>query len=240
MKMRVILVEPESGGNIGSIARLMKNFGLKDLWLVNPKARIGEEAKAFASNAQNILDSMHNTKSIDEALGNIGYVVGTTSIAAKCSSNIIRTAITPLEFAHTVKTIKGGVALLLGRESRGLSNKELAKCDIVVTIPSNPDYRTLNVASASAIIFYELWKSTITNRRGHTEEANQECRKRLLMNFDQICQSLCLPLHKKKLTREAFKNVISRAFISNREATLMIGIFRKILQRFSFKDSSEL
>lgn len=224
-------MEPEHEGNVGSIARLMKNFGLSELWLVNPKVRIGEEARAFASHARNILENAVTVESLDEAFSDVGCVVGTTSILAKHSSNIMRTAITPQEFADTVWAVKGRVALLFGRESTGLSNKELAKCDLVVTIQSSPEYKTLNVALASAIIFYELWKARLTSRRGYVEEASREYRERLLMLFSQMCQRANLPAHKERLAREAFKNVISRAFISKREATLLMGVFREFLER---------
>ncbi|MFH0748333.1 MAG: TrmH family RNA methyltransferase [Candidatus Bathyarchaeota archaeon] len=138
---------------------------------------------------------------------------------------------TPEEFASTVSGFKGQVALLFGRESTGLSNRELMKCDIIVTIPSSPEYKTLNVALASAIIFYELWKKRLTNRRGYSEEANREYRVRLLMVFSQMCKTINFPSHKERLATEALKNIISRAFISKRETTLLIGAFREILER---------
>jgi len=231
MDIRIVLVEPEREGNVGSIARLMKNFGLRELWLVNPKAEIGGEARAFASHAQTILAEAHFVEGLDEALNGVNYVVGTTSISAKRSSNLMRTSVTPQEFAETVEVVTGKTALLLGRESTGLSNSELAKCDVVVTIPTSPAYRTLNVASASAIIFYELWKTRMVNRRGYVEEASSEYRERLLMLFDQLCQRSSLPVHKERLVGEAFRNVIGRAFISKREATLIIGTLREFLQR---------
>lgn len=227
----MVLVEPEHEGNIGSIARLMKNFGLSELWLVNPKVRIGEEAMAFASHAQDIIRSAITVDSLDEALRGVNCVVGTTSILAMCSSNIVRTAITPEEFGCTSQAVEGRVALLLGRESTGFSNEELAKCDIVVTIPSSPAYRTLNVASASAIIFYELWKVRLTFRRGYVEMADVGYKERLMMLFGEMSRTVNLPVHKERLVGEAFKNVVSRAFISKREATLLIGAFREFLER---------
>ena len=226
-----MFVEPEHEGNIGSIARLMKNFELSDLWLVNPKVTIGDEARALASHAQDVMADIVIVETLSEALKGVSYVVGTTSIFAKRSSNIMRTAITPQELAQTVGVVKGRVALLFGRESAGLSNEELAKCDVIVTIPSSSSYKTLNVALASAIIFYELWKTRSVNLRGYVEEANSEYRERLQILFNQVCQRLTLPIHKERLAREAFRHVTSRAFISKREATLLMGVFREFLQR---------
>lgn len=232
----MVFVEPEHEGNVGSIARLMKNFGLGELWLVNPKVDIGAEARAFASHAQDILENAIVAESLDKAFGGASYVVGTTSVSAERFSNVMRTPITPQEFAHTVRTVKGKVALLFGRESTGLSNEELAKCDIVVTIPAHHAYRALNVASASAIMFYELWKAKLGSRRGYVEEADREHRERLAMLFDQMCRLVGLPAHKKRMARRAFRSVMGRAFISKREATLIIGVFRELLQRTSLKN----
>ncbi len=230
MDVRVVFVGPEVEGNIGSMARLMKNFGLSELWLINPKTEIGAEAHAFASHAQDILENMVIADSLDEAFSDVSYVVGTTSIPAERFANVRRTPITPQEFAQTVRTVGGKVALLFGREGTGLSNEELAKCDVVVTIPAHHTYRTLNVASASAIIFYELWKARFGNRRGYVEEASREHRERLAMLFDQMCHRAKLPENKERLTRKAFRNIIGRAFISKREATLIIGVFRELLE----------
>lgn len=227
-----MLVEPKHEGNIGSIARLMKNFGLSEFWLVNPKVDIGVQARSLASHAENIIEKAITVKNLHDAFFGVGYVVGTTSISAKASSNILRTTITPQEFASNACTVNETIALLLGRESTGLSNEELNKCDVIVTIPSNPAYRTLNIASAASIIFYELWKTKLANKRGYVEEANRVYRERILMLFGQICQ-LNLPSHKERLTKRAFKNVISRAFISKREATLIMGAFRQLIQSTS-------
>jgi len=231
MDVRVVLVEPEREGNIGSVARLVKNFGLDELWLVNPKPELGIEAKAYAAHAKEVLERVAITTELDKAFDGVSFVVGTTAIHAKRPSNILRISITPEELAKKAVAIKGKMALLLGRESKGLSNEELNKCDIVVTIPSSPLYRTLNVASASAIILYELWKAKAEHPRGYFEEADQENRMRLTRLFDQFSRESGLPAYKRRLATKAFHNVISRAFISKREATLMMGVFRKICQR---------
>lgn len=225
----IVIVEPEHEGNIGSIARLMKNFGLKELWLVNPKIQIGKEAFSLASHANDVLENAKIVNDLDTALSNVGSIIGTTSIYAKSSTNLLRANVSPQELAKTIYTVKGKVAILFGRESTGLSNEELTKCDILVTIPTSPYYRTLNVASASAIIFYELWKTKSKFKRGFVEEASREHRERLQSYFEKICQ-LSPPSHKARLASKAFKNLTSRGFISRREATLMLGVFRQLLQ----------
>lgn len=233
LDIRVILVEPEHEGNIGAIARLMMNFGLGELVIVHPKVQLGDETRAYASHAQEIITEAVIVNDLKTALVGVSYSIGTTAISAKKPGNLLRTTITPEEVAKILSLIKGKVALLFGRESKGLSNKELTTCDIIVTIPSNPQYKTLNIAAASALIFYELWKSKSKYQRGYIEEANLETRMRLIDLFDKLLERNVLPSYKKRLTRTAFKNIIARAYISKREATLIIGALRQTLEKIT-------
>lgn len=232
LNIRVILVEPEHEGNIGAIARLMMNFGFSELFIVKPMVKLGDETRAYASHAQKIITDAIIVNDINTALAGVNYTIGTTSISATKPGNLLRTAITPEELVKTM-VIKGKVALLFGRESKGLSNIELAKCDIVVSIPSSPIYRTLNIASSSALIFYELWKSKNKDQRGYIEESSRQNRERLVKLFDKILEINVLPTYKKKLTSKAFQNIVARAFISKREATLIIGALRQTIQKLS-------
>ncbi|MEM2094004.1 MAG: RNA methyltransferase [Candidatus Bathyarchaeia archaeon] len=231
MRIRVILVEPEHEGNIGSIARLMKNFDLNELWIVNQKTPIAGEAVALASHAKDVLDSAIRVDTLNKALKDVSLVAGTTSITPKRTANILRTAITPEEFARIVSQAKGKVAILLGRESLGLSNLELDACDLVVSIPTSQHYRALNVASAAGILFYELWKNQHGFRRIHVEECSRETRLRLVELFERLCEEALIVSYKRKLAVRAFLNILSRAPTSTREASLLMGVFRQTLQR---------
>lgn len=237
MNVRVVLVGPEHEGNIGSIARLVKNFGFHELWLVDPKTELGMEAEAYAAHAKDVLARVVIVPDLNMAFDGVSFIVGTTAVHAKKSSNVFRISVTPEELARKAVAIKGTIALLFGRESKGLSNEELSRCDVVVSIPSSPLYRTLNVASASAIMLYELWKAKTGHPRGYFVEASRENILWLTKFFDQFSQESSLPAHKHNLATKAFHNVISRAFVSKREATLMMGVFRKTRQS---KAKSEL
>lgn len=230
MDLRIVLVEPKYDRNIGSIARLIKNFGLNELWLVTSRPDLGSDAKIFAVHAKDIVKNAVIVKDLDKALHGVNYIVGTTAIVAKKSSNVLRTAITPDELAKKIVAINGKAALLFGRESNGLSNEELNKCNIIVTIPANSLYKTLNVASAAAIILYELWKAKSEHPRGYFEGASKNNINRLIQLFNRLSQHSGLPTHKCRLATRAFQNTISRAFISKREATLMLGVLRKSLR----------
>ncbi len=223
--VRVILLEPETSGNIGSVARSMKNFQLNDFWIVNPKTPINGEAKAFAMKGLDVLSSARIVNTLRTALRGIDLVVGTSSVAATSTSNLSRLSITPSELAEKIRTAKGKVALVFGRESSGLSNKEVEACDLMVTIPASQDYNVLNIAIAASIIFYEIFQQRITRRR--LELASKPAKQRLLVQFNRLVKRCEIKQHRHRLVQRAFRNVISRSFISKREATLLVGVFRK-------------
>ena len=231
LKVRVVLVEPEHEGNVGSIARLMKNFDLSKLWLVNPKVEIGNGAYSLAVHAGEVLEEASIVEDLDDALVGVQWVVGTTSIVAKKPGNLRRTAITLEELAEQMMNRKEKIALLFGREGSGLSNQELDRCDVVVSIPSSSTYRALNVASAAAVVFYELRKAEGNRRgRGYLDEADAEMREMILRLFDALAVKGGTPNHKRRLANKAFKNIVSRAFISKREAALIVGVLRRAVK----------
>ncbi len=223
--VRVILLEPETGGNIGSIARSMRNFQLNDLWIVNPKTSINNEAKAFAMKGIDVLNSGRIVRTLRAALRGIDLVVGTSSVTATSTSNLPRFSITPYDLAKKIRTAKGKVALVFGRESSGLSNKELEACDLMVSIPASRDYNVLNIATAASIIFYELFRQEITESR--LELASKPAKQRLGTQFSCLVRKSDTKRHRRRLVQRAFRNLISRSFISKREASLLIGVFRK-------------
>lgn len=230
MPVRVVLVEPEKSGNIGAIARSMKNFALSDLHIVNPKAELDGEARAYAMHGLVILESASIVASLDDALKDVDLTVGSSAIAARRPSNLIRVAITPEELADKISSSTGTVALLFGRESTGLSNQELARCDLIVTIPASQEYGALNVATAASIVFYEIFLKRIS-KSPERQLASGPATQRLREQFGKLVQLSGLQPHRRRLAERAFRNVISRAFISKREASLLVGVFRKATSR---------
>ena len=228
MGVRVVLLEPEKPGNIGAIARSMRNFDLNDLWIINPKTKIDGEAEAYAMRGLQILESARIAQTLDEALKDIQVVVGTSSVAARSSSNLPRVAITPKQLAERVSSTRGSIALVFGRESSGLTNEELESCDFMVTIPASHDYNVLNVATAASIMFYEVFHRT--NAR-QDELASEASKQRLLIQFDRLTRKCEMQTHRRRLAQRALRNVVSRSFISSREASLLVGVFRKAVSR---------
>lgn len=228
MKLRTILLEPEYEGNVGRVARTMKNFNFSDLWLVNPKIDIGNEAKTFAMHAKDVLNEAKIVKELDSATDGCSYIAGTTSVSAKRPNNLLRMAITPEDFAQRIVKYEGNIGIIFGRESKGLSNEELTKCDIVVTIPTNSNYKALNIAIASAIIFYELFKIRHKLKKGSMKPSSSEARIRLVNLFKDLIDKTDMPEHRKRFTKRVFINLISRSLASSREVSLMTGALRKI------------
>jgi len=231
LQIRVVLVGPEHEGNIGSIARVMKNFNLKALWLVKPKVALGLEASVYAVNAQEILSSAKIVASLKEALFDVDWVVGTTAKVGWSTRNILRTPIDAKLLSKQIFKKQGRVALVFGRESKGLSNWELNLCDLVVTIPTSPAYRTLNVAAAATIVFYELFAATLESESPRKMEAEGSALHRVEDYFEEICKSLELAPHKQEITVRALRNVLQRSYVSRREASLLIGAMRRTSQR---------
>jgi len=149
----VVLVEPLYGGNIGSIARLMMNFGLKDLVLVNPPP-LEKEARMMAVHAKSIMDNAWVVDDFSKLPGEYDCLAAMTAVVGT-DSNSTRTPVLPEDLSTAFDT-DARVALVFGREDRGLSNEEIKMCDIIVTIPTDPAYRSMNLSHAVAVILYEL------------------------------------------------------------------------------------
>ncbi|HWC72797.1 MAG TPA: TrmJ/YjtD family RNA methyltransferase [Gemmatimonadales bacterium] len=149
----VVLHEPQDLVNIAHVVRGMKNFGVRDLRLVNPGEYESYRVEGIAHQTQDILARVRTFATLEEAIADCVHVVGFTARGRTAKRNLQR----PREAAAEVVTIADGpVALLFGREDRGLSNEALDRCHRVVTIPSDPNYSSLNLAHAVIIMLYEL------------------------------------------------------------------------------------
>ncbi len=151
---RVVLVETSHPGNIGAAARAVKTMGVGGLWLVAPRNFPSREADAMASGARDMLARARVVGKLDEAVSDCQWVVG-TSARRRWFNDL---PLTPREFAGKAATMRAGqrVALVFGRERTGLTNEEVDLCHGLVEIPANPEYNSLNLASAVQVLCYEL------------------------------------------------------------------------------------
>ena len=153
--IRIVLIHTSHPGNIGSAARAMKTMGLSDLCLVNPKSFPDEQASIMASSAKDILAHTHVVETLEEAIADCHWVIGTS---ARYERSLAWSLLEPRACGEKVvdeANQNGRVALLFGRENSGLTNDELAHCNQLVHIPANAEYSSLNIASAVQILAYE-------------------------------------------------------------------------------------
>ena len=217
----IVLQEIENEGNLGAIIRAMGNFDLDKLILINPKCNCSsEEVLKRAKNSKKVkikvLDSLDKIK--------LDCLIGTT---AKLGTqyNIQRLALTPEQVSENIKSRKN-IGILLGRESSGLTNEELEKCDFVINIPSSQNYKTLNISHAATIIFYELFKS----KPQKTFEYIDEQDKKVLLNLlKEALDQMEFSTEKKKETQyKVWKNIIGKSFLTKREFFVLCGFLKKI------------
>ena len=222
----VVMVESEFDETVGFIARAMKNFDLANLRLVNPLAHLERKARMRAGHAQEVLDNLEKFYSLSEAIADQDLTVGTTAQKARSQYRVLRRPASPRDLAEQLKNIQGRVAIVFGREGTGLTNQELELCDMTVTIPSSPDYATLNLSHAAAIIFYELFNPTVNIV---TDELASQSVKGVIERFLEKSALLSgINVDERSLALRAFKNILGRSAIRVREASLLAGVLRNI------------
>lgn len=153
-RVRIVLVETTHAGNIGAAARAMKTMGLNALSLVRPREYQNHECYARASGAEDIIDKASVHSSLQSALEDASWVIGTSARlrSLKWPQYDAREAAGKVAEHSQV----GTVAIVFGRESSGLSNDELGRCSALLTIPTASDFSSLNLGAAVQVICYEL------------------------------------------------------------------------------------
>jgi len=235
MNVRVVLVEPKYEGNIGSAARVMKNFGFKELVLVKPPP-LGEVCRAMASHAVDVLDNCETVDSFEDGVKNSNVVVGTTGITGKTDDEHVRMPFfTPEELGKKLQGKRGNVSLIFGREDAGLNNEEVKKCDMIVSIPTCAEYPVMNLSHAVAIILYELSEAS----SGEIELAGRDDLDRLYEHFQCILDRIDYPKHKRDKTLLMLRRIFGRAMLTGREVQTFRGILRKIEFHIKFNQRGE-
>lgn len=153
----IVLVEPQNPANIGGVVRAMMNMGLSQLRLVKPKRYDPEHISAAAHRSENFQKSIHFYDNLANALTDVNLTVAASTRIRRLGPKIL----TPKELAPRLldHTRVGTPAILFGREDWGLPNEVVQRCHYQVSIPTNPDYQSLNLAQAVLIIAYELWQA---------------------------------------------------------------------------------
>jgi len=223
--IRVVLVEPYYEINIGYVARVMKNFGFKELYLVKPRAQISGIARRYAMKGRDVLERAVILDSINPAIKDAELVVGTTGKTSDTS--LLRQTLSVRTFAKKVSSIQGRVAILFGREPSGLTNEEIKLCDYMVTIPANPEYPILNLSHAVAIVLYEIYMAT--RKRAVKEHKIPRNYATLFLDYvSKICDNIEFHDMKKDNIILAFKKIIYKSNSTEKELRTILLFIRKI------------
>src|SRR5260370_29346974 len=155
--VRIVLTDPSPPGNIGSVARAMKNMALADLVLVRPRAFPHAESIALAAGADDILTNARVVASVAEAIADCAFIAGTTSRPRSYYWEFT----TPGDVAGRIVALpeENRAALLFGSERYGLATEDLNHCNVLVRIPANPEYCSLNLAMSVQLLSYEIFMS---------------------------------------------------------------------------------
>ncbi|MFB6284775.1 MAG: RNA methyltransferase [Halobacteria archaeon] len=224
MNVSVAVVDAETPGNLGAIARSMKNFGFRDLLVVEPPSiEPGGEAYGYAAGARDVLEgrtSISYTEMVDRY-----YTVGFTSVTPSDDTNMARHPFytaeeLPSELPDT------DVALVFGREAVGLSNRELELLDGVCTIPANPEYPALNLSQAATVALYEISKLGLESHEPERETAPPELVEEFYGNFSELVESRDGVRDKDKPTT-AMRRILGRANPTEAELKTLMTVFGK-------------
>ncbi|HUT79590.1 MAG TPA: RNA methyltransferase [Candidatus Bathyarchaeia archaeon] len=229
MTIKVVLVEPSVSGNIGAAARVMKNFGFKELILINPQTNFSDDVYRFAMHADDILDAIKIYNTLEEFLETVQYVVGTTArLSSDKGTTDARIAVSSTDPSLVnLLEFEGDIALLFGREDSGLSNQEINLCDMTIHIPTVDEYKALNLAQSIAIILYTLHSLKKNVLNINYRSATKEEKEVLIDWFAKAVSVLKIPDWRANHLVRRFRNIIGRAFVSGKEAKSLVGVFSR-------------
>lgn len=244
--IRIVLVNTSHPGNIGGAARAMKNMGLTQLYLVSPKDYPADKAVWRAAGAMDVLDSAIVVETLDDAIGECGLVVGTSARERRIPWPLV----TPRECGDraVVEAQQHEVAIVFGREDRGLTNEELHKCNYHVHIPSNPDYSSLNLGAAVQVLSYEVRMSYLTQQQGtvpHFDDwdqppVNVEAVERYYVHLQETLEKLgFLEPGNPRQTMTRLRRLYSRLRMDKMELSILRGILTA-MQNYVFHTDKKI
>ena len=223
-----ILVRPQMGENIGSVARAIKNFNIKHLRIVNPRCHWpNQKALATSVGAKDILKSTKVYNSIEKSIGDLDIIFASTSRIRRINKKIISI----LDLKSKVKK-KRKIGILFGPESSGLSNDEISYADYLVKIPTNKKFSSLNLSHSAIIFCFEIFqyfsnKKAIYKSGYRSLVANKsEVNKFLGFIVGRLDKKGFLqPDHKRKSMIRNISNIFHRINLSEQEIRILLGIF---------------
>jgi TrmH family RNA methyltransferase len=230
----VAVVDAETPGNVGTIARAMKNFGLTDLLLVDPP-ELDRDGEAYGFAGQAREDILPNARevSFDHLVENY-YTVGCTAVPNESADSHVRYPFkTPDELAAHLQGIAADICIVFGREANGLSNEELARLDEICAISASADYPVLNLGQAATILLYELRDLTVEENQlpDAIDRADETAIEGLHDQFADFLRALDHTEEKQPKTRRMWRRLLGRANPTGREVQTLRGLFRRASER---------
>jgi TrmH family RNA methyltransferase len=235
--IRIVLVEPSHPGNIGAVARAMKNMGVTELVLVRPKSFPHPEATARASGADDVLARARICENVAEAAADCGYVAATTSRPRDHNFRALDVHDAAAQVFE--KSAAAPAAILFGAERTGLTNEELALAHLLIRIPANPDYPSLNLAMAVQLTTYELFRAagSPASARPLSEAAVPPARgedmERFYAHLEQVMAEVDFrdrtPGGTQLMTR--IRRLFQRCEMDQNEVNILRGILTSVQQK---------
>ncbi len=233
--VRIVLVNTSHPGNIGGAARAMKNMGLSSLYLVAPKEFPADKAVWRAAGALDVLEGAVVVETLDEAIADCGLVVGTSARERRIPWPLV----TPRECGErvAVEAAEHEVAIIFGREDRGLTNDELHKCTYHVHIPSNPDYSSLNLGAAVQVLAYEVRMAILALEAGkpiHFDDWDMPPAKTqaLELYYEHLQETLeqlgFLEPDNPRQTMTRFRRLYNRIRLDKMELSILRGVLTSV------------
>ena len=232
--VKIVLVGTTHPGNIGAAARAMKNMGIKNLSLVQPKEFPSDVAIYRSKAAKDILEHAQVFNNLEEAIFDCELVIGTSARGRKVPWPILN----PKEAAEEVSRSSShhNIAIIFGREDRGLTNEELGLCNLHVNIPTDPDYSSLNLAQAVQILVYEIRQAILDEQEDKNywdvELANNDQTELLINHMDELMQQVefyDVDNPRKLLLR--VRRFFKRSRIDVMETNIFRGLFATIQKK---------
>jgi len=234
LPFRVVLIETHYPGNLGSVARAMKNLGFDELYLVNPQADArSPQAGRMAVHAASILETATTVATLDQAIGDCVMAVGTASKVDGVVRSSRRGFPREIMPQAVQASQKGKVAIVFGNEPNGLSNEQVGACTHLLEIPTSDLYDSMNLATAVGICLYELrlaWLDSIRTWVAQDRMASLEDQNRCFSQLKQALESIGFLYGVKSQTLfEGIKHLLMRCHPELKDLKLLHGLARQIL-----------
>ena len=211
----------------------MANFDFKNLYLMNP-CKLNDECYSRAMHAQNIIDNARFFDSFKGAIDNLDYLIATSSIESKSDKKHLRNAVLLEDLPDKIYELNGKIGIVFGREDYGLYNEEIAKCDIMLKIPTSQNYQSMNLSHSVAVVLYTLFIHK--KKESKKKRTIGKIEKETLFNFfSDLLDEINYPEHKKENTKIMFKRMMGRAMPSKWEYHTFMGVLSGSLNKIKAK-----